>query len=646
MPGEARDARVGCAYVNIGLSFDRARYRDYMVDPRTVGSPARAWLRRGRRTCRINTVCPAGPHPRHPHPPSPGRGAPAAGPVTGDLREVAAAVHRAPTAAAGLRVVQEKQGTVRVLALLDPLQERAPHQEYGVPGHCRQGRAGRTARRPADRTKLGREIGLRGDRVDPLHVGRVGFPAGHRRAHQAVQGLAQEAGVRQIAGGDPYRTLVGGQLRLGEPARESRGVGESLQRRGVPFAEGGREVQTGAAADERERECRVGGGGAAGHASSVHRFIWCRIGAPTRLTPVDVVSDGDTTSTGVSRPGGRAESRCGMRAVRIDRFGGPEGLVPVDVPDPVPGPGEVLMRIAAAGVNRADALLRAGLYHRAGHPPLIPGAEAAGIVVEVGEGVTGFAPGQRVMALDGGKSSGFYAELATVPASQVVGLPDGVDLARAAALPIAWLSAWYCVRHLARVSKDDTVVVKAAASGVGTAAVQIAAETGARVLALAGSADKAAWAGEFGADVTVDTSAFSDDAEVEEVLRLTDGRGADVVLDTVGGRAFGRSLREVGLGGRVVALANVALEPSTVDTRDFYPKNASILGFQLTNLQIHGYDARPDLRELADRVAAGGYRVPIETVVPLEEARAAHERLERRDNRGKIVLSAGPGFGK
>ncbi|MFI8068069.1 zinc-binding alcohol dehydrogenase family protein [Streptomyces sp. NPDC086033] len=331
-----------------------------------------------------------------------------------------------------------------------------------------------------------------------------------------------------------------------------------------------------------------------------------------------------------------------MRAVRIDRFGGPEVLVPVDVPDPVPGPGEVLMRIAAAGVNRADALLRAGLYHRAGHPPLIPGAEAAGIVVEVGEGVTDFAPGQRVMALDGGKSSGFYAELATVPASQVVGLPDGLDLARAAALPIAWLSAWYCVRHLGRVSKDDTVVVKAAASGVGTAAVQIAAETGARVLALAGSADKAAWAGEFGADVTVDTSAFPDDAEVEEVLRLTDGRGADVVLDTVGGRAFGRSLREVGHGGRVVALANVALEPSTVDTRDFYPKNASILGFQLTNLQIHGYDPRPDLRELADRVAAGGYRVPIETVVPLEEARTAHERLERRDNRGKIVLSAGP----
>jgi len=328
-----------------------------------------------------------------------------------------------------------------------------------------------------------------------------------------------------------------------------------------------------------------------------------------------------------------------MRAVRIDEFGGPEVLVPVEVPDPVAGPGEVLVRIAAAGVNRADALIRAGLYHRAGRPPLIPGVEAAGVVAAVGEGVSELAVGQRVMALDGISAPGFYAELAVVPAERVTVLPDGLGLTEAATLPVAWLSAWYCLRSLARVTKEDTVVVKAAASGVGTAAVQIAAETGARVIALAGSAEKAAWAGEFGARDILDTSAFPDDAEVEEILRLTEGRGADVVLDTVGGPAFGRSLREVGHGGRVVALANVALESSTVDTRDFYPKNAAILGFQLTNLQIHGYDPRADLRELAERVAAGAYRVPVETVVPLEEARAAHERLASRDNRGKIVLA-------
>ncbi|WP_316750800.1 quinone oxidoreductase family protein [Streptomyces herbicida] len=330
-----------------------------------------------------------------------------------------------------------------------------------------------------------------------------------------------------------------------------------------------------------------------------------------------------------------------MRAVRIDEFGGPEVLVPVEVPEPVAGPGQVLVRVVAAGVNRADALVRAGSYHRAGRPPLILGVEGAGTVAAVGEGVTGFAVGQRVLALDGVNAPGFYAELAAVPATQVTALPDGLDLTYAAALPVAWLSAWYCLRRLAKVTKEDTVVVKAAAGGVGTAAVQIAAEAGARVIALAGSAEKAAWAGGFGARDVVDTSRHAEDAEVEEVLRLTGGRGADIVLDTVGGRALGRSLREAGHGGRVVALANVALEPSTIDTRDFYPKNISILGFQLTNLQIHGYDPRADLRELADRVATGAYRVPIETLLPLQEARAAHERLESRDNRGKIVLAVG-----
>ncbi|MFF7356765.1 MULTISPECIES: quinone oxidoreductase family protein [Streptomyces] len=329
-----------------------------------------------------------------------------------------------------------------------------------------------------------------------------------------------------------------------------------------------------------------------------------------------------------------------MRAVRIEEFGGPEVLVPVEVPDPVPGPGQVLLRIAAAGVNRADALLRAGSYHRAGRPPLIPGAEAAGTVAALGEGVTGFRVGQRVMALDGIDAPGFYAESAAVSAAQVTALPEGLDLTTAAALPVAWLSAWYCLRRLARVTEGETVVVKAAASGVGTAAVQIAARAGARVIALAGSAEKAAWAGEFGADVVVDTSRYADDDEVEEVLRLTGGHGAGVVLDTVGGPALRRSLRETAHGGRVVSLANVALQPSTLDTRDYYPKNIAILGFQLTNLQIHGYDPRSDLRELAERVAAGEYRVPVETVVPLERARVAHERLESRDNRGKIVLSA------
>lgn len=330
-----------------------------------------------------------------------------------------------------------------------------------------------------------------------------------------------------------------------------------------------------------------------------------------------------------------------MRAVRIEEFGGPEVLVPVEVRDPVAGPGEVLLRIAAAGVNRADALTRAGSYHRAGRPPLTPGLEAAGTVLAVGEGVTGFRAGQRVMAMGAANAPGFYAESAAVPVGRAVVLPDGIDLLAAAALPVAWLSAWYCLRRLARLEKGETVVVQAAASGVGSAAVQIAAAAGARVVAVARSAAKTDWAAGLGAHETIDTSAFPGDAAVEEVLRLTGGRGADVVLDTVGGEVFGHSLREAGFAGRVVALANVALAPSTVDTRDFYPKNVAIHGFQITGLIEHGYDPRPDLLAIAERVAVGDYRVPVESVFPLEQAAAAHELLERRSNRGKIVLTTG-----
>jgi len=328
-----------------------------------------------------------------------------------------------------------------------------------------------------------------------------------------------------------------------------------------------------------------------------------------------------------------------MRAIRIDAFGGPEVLRPVEVPDPVAGPGEVLVRVAAAGVNRADALTRSGTYHRAGKPPLIPGLEASGTVIAVGEGVRDIAEGQRVIALGGANNPGFYAELAAVPVGRVTALPDGVDLRSAAALPIAWLSAWYCLCRLGRLADGDTVVVQAAASGVGSAAVQIAAAAGARVIAAASSPAKTGWAAELGAHHTVDTSAFPGDAAVDEVLRLTGGRGADIVLDTVGGDVFAHSLREAAFAGRVIALANVALRPSTVDTRDFYPKNVSVHGFQLTGLIEHGYDPRPDLSAIADAVASATYRIPVETTFPLGEASRAHERLEDRGNRGKIVLT-------
>lgn len=331
-----------------------------------------------------------------------------------------------------------------------------------------------------------------------------------------------------------------------------------------------------------------------------------------------------------------------MRAVQIQEFGGPERLTVVELPDPVPGPGEVLVEVAAAGVNRADVLVRSGAYHRAGKPPLVPGLEGAGTVAAVGTEVAGFAPGDRVLALGATNAPGFYAELAVVPAARVVAVPDGAELTAAAALPTAWLTAWYCLRRLADVRAGETVVVHAAASGVGSAAVQVARDAGATVIATAGSPEKLAWARTLGAQDTVTYRDMDGDALVAEVQRLAGG-GVDVVLDTVGGEIFAASLRMLGHAGRLVALANVALAPSTIDTRDFYPKNVRIYGFQVTDLLDHGYDPRPDLAELLDAVATGRFTVPVDATFPLDRAADAHRRLESRAALGKVLLTPSAG---
>ena len=180
------------------------------------------------------------------------------------------------------------------------------------------------------------------------------------------------------------------------------------------------------------------------------------------------------------------------------------------------------------------------------------------------------------------------------------------------------------------------MLVHAGASGVGSAAVQIARDARARVIATAGAPDKRAWVHELGADEVLDHRAVDVPAEVR---RLTDGHGANVVLDLVGGDTFAGSLRAVARAGHVVALANVALAPSTIDTRDFYPRNVHIHGFQITDLLEHGYDPRPDLRELLTALDTGRFTVPVDATFPLAEAAGAHLRLESRATLGKVILT-------
>lgn len=323
-----------------------------------------------------------------------------------------------------------------------------------------------------------------------------------------------------------------------------------------------------------------------------------------------------------------------MKAIHVQAFGEAEQMVLVDAPEPEAQAGEVVVALAAASVNRADILMRSGRYHRLPPLPFVPGVEGSGSVVSLGPGVSGFAVGDRVLAMGG--RPGFYAERVAVRESRLVRIPAGVDLLQAATMPVAWLSAWYCLRRLANLQAGERVLVFAAASGVGSAALQIARDVGAGVIATAGSPEKVKWALAAGADEALDHETTDVAAAV---LALTGGKGVEVVLDTVGGEAFGAALRCAGHGGRVVNLANVATAPSTMDTRDFYPKNVTIFGFQITNLMEQlGYDPRPDLAELVAGLADGRFSVPIEAVLPLGEAPAAHRLLEGRHNRGKVVL--------
>lgn len=323
-----------------------------------------------------------------------------------------------------------------------------------------------------------------------------------------------------------------------------------------------------------------------------------------------------------------------MKVIQVSRFGSAEVLHLADMPAPQLEAGEVLIELRSVGVNRADILLRSGNYHASPPFPFVPGFEGSGIVREADPKAGGFQPGDRVLAMAG--RPGFYAEYVAAPAAKVFRIPDRLGWGEAAALPTAWLTAWYCLSELARLRAGETILVRGAASGVGDAAVQLATYLGARVIAAAGSDDKAGWARTQGAEWALN---YERQDVVEQVGLITDGRGVEVVLDAVGGKDFVNSLKAVGHFGRVVAMANVTLEPSVVNTRDFYPKNARIYGFQLGNLIARGgYNPGEHLGYLMRLVADGKVQVHVDRTFPLAEAAAAHRYLEARQNRGKVTL--------
>jgi NADPH2:quinone reductase len=312
-----------------------------------------------------------------------------------------------------------------------------------------------------------------------------------------------------------------------------------------------------------------------------------------------------------------------MRAVRISAFGGPEVLELVeDAPVPEPREGQVLVRVSRAGINFADTHARDNSYLSSYEVPLIPGAEVAGEV-----------DGRRVAALVG---TGGYAEYAVAPAGAVFPLPDAVSDAAALALLIQGLSAWHLLRTSAKLAEGESVVVHAAAGGVGSLAVQLAKRFGAgRVIATASSEDKRALARELGADAAVDAR----EPELAAALReANDGAKVDVVLEMAGGHVFDQSLRALAPFGRLVVYGMASREGNEVTSGALMARSQAVVGFWLTHCFGRAGMVAEPLEELFGLVASGDLRVVEGEVYGLSEARRAHEEMQARRTSGKLLL--------
>ncbi|GII21255.1 quinone oxidoreductase family protein [Planosporangium mesophilum] len=315
-----------------------------------------------------------------------------------------------------------------------------------------------------------------------------------------------------------------------------------------------------------------------------------------------------------------------MRAIQISRYGGPEVLEPVELPDPVPGPDQVLVDVEAAGVNYADTHLADGSYLSSPKLPFVPGSEVIGRTAD----------GRRVMGLSTG---GGYAEKALLPAALTVEVPEAIGDGEALALLVQGLSAWHLLRTSARLTPGESVVVNAAAGGVGSLAVQLAKAFGAgRVIATASTPDKQRLALDLGADVAVSGDA---DGYAERVIEANGGKRVDVVLDAVSGPVFDAAFEALGQFGRLVTFGAASRQVAKpVEPGRLMMRNLSVVGFWLSPaLAVPGMFA-PPLTELFELVTAGRVRPVVGGEYPLAETRRAHEDLLARRTTGKLILRA------
>jgi putative PIG3 family NAD(P)H quinone oxidoreductase len=324
-----------------------------------------------------------------------------------------------------------------------------------------------------------------------------------------------------------------------------------------------------------------------------------------------------------------------MVCIEISSVGGPEVLHLTERPDPAPGPGEVLIRVAAAGVSRPDVMQRRGAYPPPPGASDIPGLEVSGTVIRPGAGVTRWREGDEVCAL---VSGGGYASRCVAPAPQCLPVPSGVDLIAAAAIPETYFTVWSNVFDRGRLRAGETALFHGGTSGIGTTAIQMAAARGARVFATAGSDDKCRACESLGAErgINYRTTDF-----VEAVRALTSDRGVDLVLDIVGGSYLPRNLMVLAMDGRLVQIGLMSGESSApLDLRRVLGRRLTVTGSTLRPRSVadKGRIADALLEQVWPLVARGAVTPVVHRTFPLAEAAAAHALLESSRHIGKVVL--------
>ena len=324
-----------------------------------------------------------------------------------------------------------------------------------------------------------------------------------------------------------------------------------------------------------------------------------------------------------------------MIAIEISGPGGPEVLVPAERPIPAPGAGEVLIRVAAAGVNRPDVMQRQGKYPPPPGASDVPGLEVAGVVDAIGPDTNGFRVGDRVCAL---VSGGGYAEYCAAPAGQCLPIPAGVDLVAAAAIPETAFTVWTNVFERGRLSAGETILVHGGSSGIGTTAIQLAQARGARVFATAGSAGKCAACEALGAERAFN---YREVDFVAAVREATGGRGADVVLDIVAGDYVQRNLEVLAMDGRLVLVGQLGGTRSQINTTPIFLKRLTITGSTLRARSVAQKSAlaRAVHEHVWPLLESGAMRIPVHATFPLRAAAEAHRLMEASAHVGKIVLT-------